>query len=458
MACEPEEEQIMSSGNARLTFSTDTVIFDTLLTNLNRTSITKRFRIYNPNSKAVRIDDIRLGKGRSSDYSMIVNGQEGVTIKDQVLFGGDSLLILVSADVDPQDANLPYLVKDSIEVHWGNNLANVKLVAWGQDAHFINGGLICDEVWTADRPYVIYNFALVDSLCSLTVEPGTKIYIDNGASLIVEGTLRILGDSAMRVTIRNTRFDENYLEAPGQWNGIVFMETSTENIISYCDIENGQIGLGIGYTYQFENGGTILRPENSSLTASIMIDHTSIRHMSTAGILAFSSDIYAYNTLIYDAASFLVGNFAGGNYKYEHCTFTNVPSFFINDDPMIQFSDNVVLSDTETLVGDLSVEVTNSILWGEGEEQLFIGDGGGASVETIFRSNIIKSTEAREGNYVSQEQNFPGFVDPFAFDYQLDSLAFARDKADEIGILDDITGKLRDSSPDIGAFERFDLP
>lgn len=441
MACEPEEEQLTSSSNARLAFSNDTVVFDTLLS--NRTSITKRFRIYNPNEKAVRIDDIHLGKGRYSDYSMIVNGCSGTSIKDQVLFGGDSLLVLVNIDIDPQDKNLPYLVKDSVVVEWGRFRTHVKLVAWGQDATFINGGLICDEVWTAERPYVIYNYAYVDTLCSLTVKPGARIYLDNEASLFVQGSLKINGDSGNHVMVRNTRFDRNYREAPGQWGGIFFLEGSYDHEVSYAEIENGTIGVRVG------------TPDDNN-EPDLIISHTTIRHMAQAGILAFNSDIYAYNTLVYDAGAYLVGNFAGGNYTYEHCTFTNSPSFFINDEPMVQFSDNVVLTEEETLVEDLSVTIRNSIIWGEGDEQLLVSDGGGADVNTVFQSNIIRSATEREDNFTSQERNFPGFADPPSFNFELDSLAFARDKAASSDILTDITGKLRDAQPDIGAFERFD--
>ena len=100
---------------------------------------------------------IRLGKGNSSDYSLIINGRETNHLRDEVLFGKDSLQVLVSVFIDPQDQNLPYLVKDSVMFDWNGNSGHVKLVAYGQDAVFINGQTICDETWTADRPYVIYN-------------------------------------------------------------------------------------------------------------------------------------------------------------------------------------------------------------------------------------------------------------------------------------------------------------
>jgi len=441
LACEPQGEKISKNPSLKLAFSNDTVIFDTLLS--ARTSITKRFRIFNTNKEAIKITDIRLGKGNSSDYSMIVNGQQGALIEDQVLFGGDSLLILINVDIDPQNENLPYLVKDSIIVEWGKYSAHVKLVAWGQDATFINGDVICDETWTADRPYVIYNYAYVDTLCSLTIDPGTKIFIDNNAALYVRGSLKILGDSGNHVLIRNTRFDKDFKEAPGQWDGIYFLEGSKKNEINYAEIENGTYGLRVG------------SPDDDS-DFDIQVKHSIIRHMSQAGILSFTSDVYASNTLIFDAGTYLVGNFAGGNYQYEYCTFTNSPSYFINKDPSVQFSDNIIVSNNQTLVEDLSVYMSNCIIWGDGDEERLISTGGGAKIDTLFVNNIIRSADSIPGNYTSQKRNFPGFVDPATFNYQLDSLAFARDKGTTGVITTDITGKERDSKPDIGAYERFD--
>ncbi len=441
LSCEPQEEQVSGDSNLSLSVSSDTVLFDTLLT--AKQSLTKRFRIYNPNSKAIEISDIRLGKGADSDYSVIINGKSSTSVQNEVLFGGDSLLVLVDVTIDPQNQNMPYLVKDSVIIEWNGNSGHVKLVAWGQDANYINNEAICDEVWTKDRPYVIYNLALVDSLCTLTVMPGTKIYIDNGASLYVQGTLKILGDSGNHVTIRNTRFDENFLIAPGQWGGIFFLEGSKNNEIRYADIENGQVGLRIG------------SPDDDS-DYDVIVSHSTIRNMSVAGILAYTSDVYAYNTQIYNVNQYLVANLAGGNYKYEHCTFANNASYFINDDPLFVFTDNVEVGDGELLSDDLYLEMTNSIIWGRGDEQLSFSNAGEAAFDLYLTNNIIKSEDEIEGNFTSQQSNFPGFVDPVNFDFSLDSLAFARDKGIDIKIKDDINGMPRDEMPDIGAFERID--
>ena len=455
-SCEPVEEKISGSGSINLHFSTDTVIFDTLLT--ARTSITKRLRIFNPSKNAVSISSIRLGKGESSAYSIIVNGKFGTEIEDEVLFGGDSLLVLVDVEIDPQDENLPYIVKDSVVVDWNGNSGHVKLVAWGQDANFINGEIICDQTWTADRPYVIYDGVLVDSLCTLTIEPGTRVYLDNEAAVFVKGTLKVLGDSSNRVVFRNTRFDENYKIAPGQWKGLVFLETSTNNEVRFADIENGEIGIGLGYAFiPLSDGSVFLGPELGNHTTTIEVANTSIRHMSTAGVLAFSSNLKMANSEIYNCVS-LVANLGGGTYSYEHCTFSNQRSDFILEDPSFFFRDDFELIEGEyELLEDLSMTIKNSIIWGPNDEELFFEASGNANFTLEMSSNIIKSEQDfGTTNYTSSENDFPGFVDPFEFNFKLDSLSFARDKGEVLGYEFDVLGIPRDDKPDIGAHERVD--
>jgi len=438
VACSLEEEEISTSSNLRLIFSEDTVLFDTILS--ARTSITKRFRITNPNKNAIAFSSIRLGKGNQSSYSLVINGKQQNDLRGEVLLGGDSLLVLVEADIDPMDELMPYIVKDSIIVDWNGNSADVKLVAWGQDANFLNQALIKTSTWSAGKPYVIRDFALVDTLETLTVSAGTRILLDNDASLFVAGTLIIEGDTANPVVIRNTRFDANYLQAPGQWGAIFFLEGSKNNKINHAIIENGSIGLRVG------------SPDEDD-EYDLVVTNTTIRHMLSAGILAFTSDIDAYNIEVYNCGTYLVGNFAGGNYRYRHSTLTNQPSFFVNDDPMVQFSDNVQVGEGEFIVGDLTVVLENNIIWGNNDVQLISSDAGGGVVDFAVTNNIIRSNEEIAENFTSLERNYPGFFDQFAFDYRLDSVSFAIDKASTSEILSDINGLDRDEMPDIGAHE-----
>lgn len=442
-ACHPEEEVITGDPSALLTVSHDTLLFDTLLT--ERLSLTKRFRIFNTTANAVRIDEIRLGLGSASEYRLFANGKEGPTISDEVLNGGDSILVLVDVDINQADEELPYLVKDSVIIEWNRNSTHVKLVAWGQDAHYITVNDVCDTTWSSSRPYVIYDSLLVRPNCTLRIEKGVRVLFNNQAALHVAGTLIVAGDSGEFVTFRNIRFDENYIEAPGQWGspsigaGIIFYPQSKASSISYAIIENANSGIYIG------------TPDDNQ-DADLVINNTIIRHMSRFGILAFTSDLHVKNTLIHNCGSSLIANLAGGNYEYIHCTLTNFPNFFLKDDPAMIFSDNID-DGTDPIISPLNVKMINSIVWGAGDDELVINAGGGAEIDMDISSNIIRSSENIAGNFTSVADNYPGFKNQLSFDYRLDSTSFAIDKGSDVGIMVDLSGRNRTPIPDIGAYE-----
>ena len=439
ISCSTVEENISFDPGLQILFSNDSVAFDTLLSESR--SPTRRLTVFNPNRNSVLLSEIFLGQHESSDYSIVINGKEGTSQVNEEIFGGDSLLILVEVNITPQNRNDPYLVKDSIVFSWNGNTEHVKLVSWGQDGNRIQSTTICDETWTNSRPYIISNSLQILPDCQLTLEPGTRVFMENDAVLFVQGTLNAVGDSANHIIFRNSRFDGVFDDqVPGQWDGIYFLEGSTNNQVEYAEIFNAQVGLRVG------------SPDEDNLP-DVVVRNTEIYNMSFAGILAFTSDLVVSNTLIYNCGSYLVGNFAGGNYTYQHCTFSNDASFFIHDEPGVQFSDNIVLDDDDLLVDDLDVELTNCIIWGSGNEELLINNGGGALVTADLRTNIIRSSQDISNNFTSLEFNFPGFMSSSTYDYSLDSMAFARDKGTDIGIPIDFLGNSRDITPDIGAFE-----
>ena len=440
-SCSTVEDKVSFDSNLEILFSNDSVSFDTLLSDSR--SATQRLTIFNPNENALILSSIFLGKDVGSDYSIIVNGKEGTEQMDEQLLGGDSLAILVEVNINPRNRNTPYLVKDSIIFSWNGNTEHVKLVSWGQDGNRLQNQVIGNVSWTKDRPYIISDTVLVQPNSQLTIEAGATVLFENDAALFVQGTLVALGNAEEHIVFRNARFDGIYDQVPGQWDGIYFLEGSVNNQLAYAEIFNGRIGLRVG------------SPDDDNIP-DVVVSNTEIYNMSTAGILAFTSDVSATNCLIYNCGSYLVGNFAGGNYTFQHCTFANDQSFFVHNEPSVQFSDNIVISENELLVEDLSLELTNCIVWGSQTEELLINNGGGAIVSATLTTNIIRSNSELLGNFVSQAINFPGFSNQHLFDYSLDTLAFAQDKGTDIGITKDFLDSDRDSNPDIGAFERVD--
>jgi len=441
-ACDPAEEKFTFDPSAKLRFSTDTLFFDTLFTSIG--SITKRIKVFNDNNNAVNISSINLGAGSSSQYDLIVNGFEAKEFTDQRLLGNDSMLVLVKVTIDPQNSDLPFVVKDSIVFNTNNNLQDIKLFSWGQDAHFLNDSILaCNTVWTADRPYLIFNSILIDSLCTLTIGKGTKIYSHNNSTIFVKGTLIVNGDVDNRVIFRNDRLDEAFENAAGQWNGIFFLEGSKDNRLNYAVIRNGVFGVRLG------------TPDDDDIY-DLVIGNSIIENMSNTGIIGFTSDLYVYNTLVNNCVQFAVGNFAGGNYRYEHCTFANFQFDFIREGETVAFSDNLILADNSVLKGDLNVVLTNSIIWGNMEDELVLNSTEGTNFSFQSEHNIIRTTLQELDINNNQLNADPLFIDPENYNYRLDTLSPAKDKGFSLMIINDLDGIVRDSLPDIGAYERIE--
>ena len=444
--CTPEEEEITTDPNAILTFSTDTVFFDTLFT--DTTSFTKRFRVFNPQDNAVKLSEISLASGQNSFYNLIVNGISDKRFEDQIILGKDSLLILVEVNIPSREEDTPFLVEDSVIFNTNQNLQSVNLVAWGQEAHFFRDDSIitCNTVWPADKPYVLYGSILIDSLCSLTIEEGAEIYVNKGASILVKGTLEVNGTAENTVLFRNVRLDlENAL---GQWTGLLFLEGSKDNNIRYTTIRNAEFGVRLG------------TPDNDTIP-DLVIENSTIENMSTFGILAFTSDLLAVNLLVNNCVNATAGHFAGGNYLYQHCTFANYSIGLFNEAPAMIFTDNLELADGSILQADLYTQLQNTIVWGDYQEleELQFSGTEGPKLEVLLEHSLIRSQNPDfdiNNNIIETDIDFPRFVDPSELNYQLDTLSPAKDQGRNLSIDIDLLGNPRDAQPDMGAYERIE--
>ncbi len=453
LSCRPEEEKFTLDASASLRFSTDTVFFDTLFTSLG--SVTKRFKVFNDSKNAVNISDISLNSGQSSPFSIFVNGLAGPSLQDVRILGHDSILVLTEVTIDPKNENLPFLVTDQINFKTNGNDQNIKLVAWGQDANFLRDSvLICNTTWTAEKPYVLYNSVFINEGCSLTIEEGTKIYSHNGSFIFVQGSIIAKGTAENRILFTNDRFDGSFANAPGQWGGLIFLLGSNKNSINFSDIRNAEVGIYLGTPDDDMDPDLILsntRIENMGGNSIIPTIDSLIQ--PGYGIIAITSDLYAYNVLINNCQINVVANLAGGNYRYEHCTFANYSADFFRQNEAVVFSDNLVLGDNSVLLADLNATLTNCIIWGDRREEVLISNSEETNFNLTFNNNIIRSTNGllETDNFLNED---PKFFDRRDYDYSLDTLSPAKDAAIPIGILIDMEGNVRDAKPDLGALER----
>lgn len=440
--CVPEEEVIDFDYSNGLAFSADTILFDTIFSGVG--SATQRLKVFNPNQKAVEISNIKLGLGAYSSFKILVNGAIPNPAEEIFLLGKDSMLLLVEVYIDPQDDNSPYLIHDSIVFETNNIQQDVKLVAWGQDANYIGDEILpCNTTWTSERPYVLYSSILVDTLCQLTIEKGTEIYGAKNAYIYSKGSIFAEGTADERIVFRNERLDPAYENIPGQWGGIILLEGSHDNYMDFAIIRNAEYGIRLG------------APDQDTIP-DIILKNTIIENMSNSGILCFSSDLYAENVLVNNCIELNLGNIAGGNYAYKHCTFANYSFNYIRQSPSVFISDNIVLDDNSSIIEDIYVELQNSIIDGNMEDEILFDLSGGASTSFAFNNTMFKTTISELdtlGNILNED---PTFVDPSRYNYRLDTLSPAKDRGSIIGVDFDLDGVERDALPDLGAYERIE--
>ncbi len=88
--------------NAKLSFSTDTVHFDTVFTTIGSTTL--QFRFYNNNNNAVKTT-IQLAGGNQSNFRLNIDGLAANSLTDYEIRANDSAFIFVEVNIDPQNSN-----------------------------------------------------------------------------------------------------------------------------------------------------------------------------------------------------------------------------------------------------------------------------------------------------------------------------------------------------------------
>jgi hypothetical protein len=246
------KKQFLSKKN--LSFSVDTVVFDTVFTTIGST--TKQFKIYNNENRTVNIEEIELVGGESSPFRMNVDGLKGTKITDIDLEGNDSLFVFVEVTLNVNAQNLPMIVEDSIRFRTNGVDQYVKLAVWGQDAYFHYKDLN-EGIWPNDKPHVVYGYTAVDSAKTLTIPAGTQVHMHKNAIFYVyKSTLNIQGTLGNEVIFQGDRLEADYDDVAGQYYGIYFQEAK-QSTIDYAIIKNGTAGIHL-FSEDADNSGYTL--------------------------------------------------------------------------------------------------------------------------------------------------------------------------------------------------------
>jgi len=452
-----KDEKYLNSTDVKLRFSNDTVRFDTVFATIGST--TQHLKVYNPYSHKVMISTIKLGKDKTSNFRLNINGVSANEVHNLEIAPHDSMYIFVEVTVDPSGQNLPLVVKDSIEFVTNSNRQDVNLVAWGQDFNLIKRLTLKTTTWTNKKPYLVYNYAFVDSNSTLTIEPGTKIYFHKDAGLYVKGKVLANGTLESPILFYGDRLESVYANVPDQWNGVLLYSGSKNNEFKNVEIKNANIGLQVG---NIENEGF----------ATVKLNNVKIQNMAYAGIFAMKSDIDASNCLITNCGFYAVALLVGGSYEFNHSTIANYWGGYgskSRSTPSLQIQNYLIISkDKPAYIGDLAkANFGNCIITGNAIDgnELLLSNKTEALFNYKFDRCILQVADTFKTSNVAHYVNIlkgvdPKFVDPYKkFNFELDTLSKAKDSANPaISKLFplDLKGRDRfaDAGPDIGALER----
>lgn len=459
-----KEYKVDDNPSLKLEFSTDSIIFDTVFTTVG--SITRYLKVYNRHQNALNISSIRLLGGEASNYRINIDGQPAVQENDIEIAGQDSLFVFVRVTIDPTSGLTPFVVSDEISFITNGNEQKVVLAAWGQDAHYIIAdktlgslrySIVAAEdssvTWPADKPYLVYGYAVVDSTGSLTIEAGAQIHFHNQSGMWIYkgGSLKVLGTKEEPVVFQQDRLEPYFRDLPGQWDRIWINEGSVNNEINYAVIRNGFIGL---------QAETLQEPMGNQL----LLTNTIIENMSGIGILGRYYAIAGINNVVANCGQ--VGILLqGGAYDFRQCTFANYFKDGIRNDPNFAMT-NYYLDPNDVLyVYNLDAYFGNTIIYGNKDEEMLIDYDEQGGFDYSFDHCLLKTALN-----ISSDTLFPGsvknqepvFVNIDKNDMALDSLSPGIDmgslnvitSSPWPTIIDkDILGVSRIQSPDMGAYE-----
>lgn len=234
-----KKEKWLTDGG-QIGFSTDTLSFDTVFTTVG--SVTREFKIYNLNSKRIKLSEIKLKSGETSPFRMNIDGVATKSIQNVEIAPNDSIYVFVALTVDPTSGLLPFIVSDAVQVTLNGQTSELPLEAYGQDAHYITDSVLTSATWINDKPYVIVHSALIDSANTLVIQKGCRIYMHQDSKLYVNGTLNVYGTKKDSVIFQGDRLDRDYFgyrDYPGEWRGIHFLSANYNSQINYAVIKNG---------------------------------------------------------------------------------------------------------------------------------------------------------------------------------------------------------------------------
>lgn len=373
-----QKDSFILSGNALLNTSVDTLKYDTVFTSIG--SVTQSFKINNTNNQKLLLSTVKLMSGTASAYSININGNPVNNLSNIEVAGNDSIYVFVSVKINPNTANLPFVVKDSILIAYNGNNKYIQLEAYGQNANFLRNRTITSNItWANNLPYVILGGLTINAGATLNIEAGCKIYAHANAPILVNGSLITNGTLQQPVTFNGDRLDGEYKDFSAAWPGIYFTGSSINNVLTHTLIKNAVQAV------------VVEKPANNNMP-KLILHQCIIDNASDVGLLSVNSSITADNSLITNCGNNISLTY-GGVYNFINCTVAAYSTNYSAHNKPVLLVNNSTINGGNVLSAALSANFTNCIFWGDGgliDNEVVVDKQGVNTFTVLFDHCIYK--------------------------------------------------------------------
>ncbi|MGG5506448.1 MULTISPECIES: hypothetical protein [unclassified Myroides] len=459
-----------------LRFSADTVYLDPVFSETASSSYL--VKIYNSSNQNIKIPQLSLGKGEQSYFNLLIEGVSGKRFSNVELLAKDSLYVFIHTLGKADPSNKDFIYTDQIQLHGHAQPQQIELVTLIKDAYFLHPGKVEKQVlhrvqledhtliegfYLGDtdvhakntlrldnqKPYVVYGYAMIPENQTLYLDAGTQLYFHKNSGIIgLKGSaIQAEGTLEHPIVLSHDRLEEAYAYTAGQWSG-VRLQSPSPSVFNHVVITHAKIGLHLENASHFTLRNTQLF--NHSYTALEAINSTLV-----------GQNIAAANT---QNATVVLRN--GGNYLFQHCTFSNAG--FRPDQTALRIENNTGSSFDRLLV-------QNSLLHSAIAQSFILAVDNVANIR--FESTALKDTSKRNlstsvydysnqmlyANTILLDTPTLGtidFQDPkknqFYYSSLMTHLIGKGDPAIARDIPQDLNGKTRINAPDLGAYQHIE--
>lgn len=445
-----KKDSFITSSDAAISTSVDSLKYDTVFTSIG--SVTQSFKINNLNNQKLRLSKVKLMGGNASSFKININGYGSTEINDIEIAAEDSIYLFVTVNINPNTANLPFIVRDSIQIMYNGNERFVQLEAFGQNANFLRNRKITNNTtWANNLPYVILGSLVVDTAISLTIDPGCRIYSHANAPIIVDGSLITNGTKSQPVIFTGDRLDDEYKDYPASWPGIYFRGSSQNNFFNFTTIKNAYQAL-------------VTEQPASNANPKLVLQQCIIDNAYDVGIYCVNSSLAANNCLITNCGS-NIKLIYGGTYSFTNCTVAAYATYIPHKNPVLSVN-NFASVNGVVFTDDLDATFTNCIFWAESAadaDEVSVGKQGNGIFKVAFNHCLYKAaTDPANSVLTATIKNQDPLFDSidvskryFDFHTTLNLAAPGIDKGITTSLTTDLDANLRNIGlPDLGCYEK----